>query len=98
MGGINVVARFRALEGMDHKLKEILLALIVPSRADEGCISYDLHQAIDDPSVFVFYETWESKAHLDRHASTPHVQQFRSKAKDLLAEPAQVILLSKIST
>jgi quinol monooxygenase YgiN len=35
---------------------------------------------------------------LDRHSSTPHVQHFRSKVKDLLAEPPQLILLAKISS
>ncbi|MGC9964979.1 MAG: putative quinol monooxygenase [Syntrophobacteraceae bacterium] len=96
--GINVVARFKAMEGMDRKLKELLLTLIEPSRSDEGCIDYELHQAIDEPALFIFYETWESREHLDRHSSTPHVQHFRSKVKDLLAEPPQLILLAKISS
>ncbi len=95
---ISVVARFKALEGMDRKLKQLLLTLIGPSRSDEGCIDYELHQAIDDPALFIFYETWKSREHLDRHSSTPHVQQFRSKVKDLLAEPPQLILLAKISS
>jgi quinol monooxygenase YgiN len=59
--GINVVARFKAMEGMDRKLKELLLTLIEPSRSDEGCIDYELHQAIDEPALFIFYETWESR-------------------------------------
>ena len=95
---IAVVARFKAMEGMDLKLKELLLTLIEPSRSDEGCISYDLHQAINDPTLFIFYETWQSKEYLDKHSATSHVQHFRSKAKELFAEPPQVSLLVKISS
>jgi quinol monooxygenase YgiN len=94
---VTVVARFRADEGMERQLKELLLSLIAPSRSDKGCIRYDLHQSYDDPAVFVFYETWESKELLGEHSATPHVRQFRVQAKALLAEPPEVILLTKIS-
>ncbi|MFZ2446546.1 MAG: putative quinol monooxygenase [Syntrophobacteraceae bacterium] len=94
---ITVIARVRARAGMEASLKELLLALIVPSRSDEGCINYDLHQGIDDPALFIFYENWQSREHLDRHSATPHVELFRSKAKALLAEAPELTLLDMIS-
>ena len=60
-------------------------------------LSYELHQAINDPALFIFYEIWQSKEHLDKHSATSHVQHFRSKAKDLFTEPPQLTLLTKIS-
>ncbi len=96
-GEITVVARFKSKPGMEDELKKLLLSLIKPSRSDEGCINYDLHQAIDDPTIFLFYENWRSKAHLDKHSATLHVQQFRSKAKDLLSEAPQLTLMHMIS-
>ena len=95
---ITVIARFKAMEGMDAKLKELLLTLIEPSRSDEGCISYELHQAINDPALFIFYEIWQSKEYLDKHSTTSHVQHCRSKAKNLLAEPPELTLLAKIGS
>lgn len=94
---VTVIARFKAKEGSDRELKELLLSLIEPSRSDEGCINYDLHQAFDDPALFVFHETWESKELLSKHSATAHIQQYRAKAKPLLAEPPEVILLTRIS-
>ena len=96
-GKITVVARFRAKPGMEDDLKKLFLALIVPSRSDDGCINYDLHQAIDDPTIFLFYENWNSKEHLDKHSATSHVQDFRSKAKALLAEAPELTLMNMIS-
>lgn len=95
---VTVVARFRAAEGSDRELKELLLSIIEPSRSDEGCISYDLHQALKDPALFVFYETWENKELLNKHSASPHIQQFRPKLKALLAEPPEVTLMEKISS
>ena len=95
---VTVIARFRAAEGAEVELKELLLSLIEPSRSDEGCISYDLHQAFNDPALFVFHETWENKELLSKHSATEHVKQFRSKSKALIAEPPEVTLLTKISS
>jgi quinol monooxygenase YgiN len=96
-GKITVVARFKAKGGMEKELREMLLSLIEPSRSDGGCINYDLHQSIEDPAVFWFYENWSSKEHLSAHSATPHVQAFRAKAANLLAEPPELNLLEIIS-
>jgi len=95
---IAVVARIKAKEGMEATLKEILLSVIGPGRADEGCIKYELHQAIKDPSLFVFYEIWQSKEHLQKHGATSHMQQFRDKVKDLVKEPPELTLLTILSS
>ena len=44
------------------------------SRAEPGCIGYDLHLAKNDPGLFLFYETWKSQADLDAHFETPHLK------------------------
>ncbi len=97
MGRITVVARFTAKRGKESELKAQLLQLVKPSRADEGCIGYDLHQAVENPGVFLFYENWESRELLDRHAASPHVQAFRAGSKPLLAAPPELTLFEKIS-
>lgn len=94
---ITVVARFKAKEVSEQKLRNVLLTLIEPSRLDEGRIKYDLHQGINDPTRFIFYEIWESKELLDRHAASSHVQNNIARVKDLLAEPPEVTLLDRIS-
>ncbi|MDR3570416.1 MAG: putative quinol monooxygenase [Syntrophobacteraceae bacterium] len=94
---ITVIARFRAAKGAERELRELLLSLIEPSRSDQGCVSYDLHQGLQDPTLFVFYETWENKELLSSHSATAHVRQLRSQSKTLLAEPPEVSLLTKIS-
>ena len=94
---VTVLARIKAKSGMEQKIQEELLALVNPTRLEEGCISYDLHQAFDDKALFVFYENWRSKEDLDKHMATAHFQAFAARANDILAEPVEITLLEMIS-
>ncbi len=89
---VTVVARMQARPGMEARLKEELLHMVAETRKEEGCINYDLHQSPDDPAKFLFYENWTSRAHLDRHAQSAHIQSFRSRAGDLLVAPTEIAL------
>lgn len=79
-----IVAAMRALAGKEEQLRAELLALVPPTRAETGCIRYDLHQDTRSPADFVFYEIWENREVWLTHMETPHLQAFRGKAQDLL--------------
>ncbi len=93
---ITVIAQLKAIEGKESKLKEILLSLIEPSRDDEGCINYDMHQSEDDPTTFMFHENWASKEFFEKHLATPHLQNFIKNSEELLAKPLDVSLWKKV--
>jgi quinol monooxygenase YgiN len=94
---VTVLAHIKAKTGMEEKVKAELLALVNPTKMEEGCITYDLHQACADNALFVFYENWNSKEHLDKHMATAHFQAFSTKADELLAEPVKIILMEMIT-
>jgi quinol monooxygenase YgiN len=71
---IRVVAHVTALPGHAAPLRAVLLALLAPTRAEPGCLFYDLH-AGDTPDVFTFIEAWATEADLDRHLQSAHIQQ-----------------------
>lgn len=87
---ITIVAKIKAKDAMRDQLKEVLLSLIAPTRSEEGCISYSLHQDCDDPSVFMFYENWASREALDVHLQTPHLQGLAARADELFAAPLEI--------
>lgn len=94
---ITVVAHLKAKPGKEEDLKKELLALIEPSRNDQGCVNYDLHQSTNDPAHFIFHENWNTMSDLELHLQQPHLQDFVAKADDLLSEPLQVITANMIS-
>jgi len=71
---IRVVAHVAALPGHAAPLRAVLLALLAPTRAEPGCLFYDLHSS-DSPHVFTFIEAWATEADLDRHLQSAHIQQ-----------------------
>ena len=83
---------------MEETLRAKLLALVEPTRAETGCILYDLYQARDDTSLFMFYECWKSRDDLEKHLQKPHIKNFMETADELLAVPFTVSLWEKIST
>jgi quinol monooxygenase YgiN len=95
-GKVTVIAYHRAKPGKEQALRDALLAVCAPTRAEKGCINYDLHASPDEPGVLVFLENWESKADLDAHLASPHIDAFRAIAPDLLAEPPDITLWNEI--
>ena len=94
---ITVLAKLRAKDGMYETVKNDCLALVEPTRSEEGCIIYDFHQDTDDPASFMFYEQWVSKQALDEHLRMPYLQAFFSKAEELLDGQVDVTIYEKLS-
>ncbi len=71
---VTVLARLRAKKGQESNLRQGLHALLAPTRAEAGCINYELHESPEEPGLFLFYENWRSQADLDAHFQTPHLK------------------------
>jgi quinol monooxygenase YgiN len=78
---LTVVAKIVAKKNKIEFVKSELLKLIGPTQKEKGCISYVLHQDNNEPSVFMFYENWESKELLQAHLENDHLKQY-TKATD----------------
>lgn len=85
-----VVARFRAKEGKEEALKNVLVALVAPTRRELGCYQYDLLQNPVDAHDFCFVERWENEKTLDQHLASEHIKKGREQFADLVAESPQV--------
>jgi quinol monooxygenase YgiN len=93
---LTVIAQIKAKPGKEAQVRQELLSLVGPSRKDAGCVNYDLHQATDNPAVFLFHENWTSKAHLDAHLAKPDLQAVLGRVGQLVAEPPQITLWERI--
>jgi quinol monooxygenase YgiN len=96
MSKVTVVAKVVARQDSVAAVKNELLRLIEPTRKESGCIGYDLHQDNDDPAMFIFYETWESAACLEKHMNTDHFMNY-IKAVDGMIENKEVYKMVRIA-
>ena len=86
MSKLTVVAKVVAKVESLATVKSELLKLIEPTRKEVGCIEYNLHQDNEAPTVFIFYETWESSACLDNHLNSAHFKNFAGAVGSLVEE------------
>ena len=87
---VHVIARVRAKAGKEEALKNILSALVPPSRRELACFQYDLLQSSSDPREFCFVERWESQLALDKHAASEHVARAADQIADLVEAPPDI--------
>lgn len=79
--GIILTAMVKAKPGEEDAVKEILVALVEPTRKEPGCLAYNLHQSKSDKPQFMFYEQWASKEALDAHGQMPYMKALGGKLK-----------------
>ena len=73
---LTIVARISVKEGNVDLVKSELLKLIEVTRAEEGCINYDLHQDNENPNFFIFHENWETRELWQAHMNNPHLAAY----------------------
>lgn len=96
-GKVTVIAKLKARPGLEDEVRKTLMALVAPTRSEEGCINYDLHRAQDDPSLFLFHENWVSREALDTHLAKPYLQGLMARSDQLFSEPIDIMLWTEIS-
>lgn len=96
MALLTVVAKIQAKEGSEDTVAAELRKLVAPTRAEAGCVTYDLHRSVEDPTVFVFHEIWESRHLLETHLTSPHMKRYLAATDGLIAD-WELNLLEKIA-
>jgi quinol monooxygenase YgiN len=86
MARLTIVANIRTKVAKIDMVKAELLKLIDVTRAEEGCINYDLHQDNERPAHFMFYENWESWGHWQNHRNNKHMRDFRAATEGAIEE------------
>jgi quinol monooxygenase YgiN len=81
---IRVVAHFKPKPGKMDEARKLLLGFIQPTRAEKGCVFYDLHDNPEDPDDLTFIEEWETVEDLDAHGKSPHLTAGRQRMPELM--------------
>ena len=76
-------------EAVDE-MRGALASLAEQTRAEEGCLAYDLYESGAVPGYFVTIERWRSQADLDAHLSAPNVAAALASAAGKLTSEVNV--------
>ena len=86
MAKLTIVANIVANADKIDMVKAELMKLINITRAEVGCINYDLHQDNENPAHFLFYENWESRELWQNHMDNQHLQNYMAATEGAVAE------------
>jgi quinol monooxygenase YgiN len=67
---------FRAKPQYRDELIQALLNLIEPTRAEPGCLQYDLLLDKENPNFLIMAEKFDSQKALDDHEQQPYIKHF----------------------
>ena len=57
--------------------------LVMATRDEAGCITYEFYRGLSDPDTLVIFQEWETKDALVNHLSTPHVEAFLRRLPEI---------------
>ncbi len=83
---LTIVAQILAKDEKRELVKNELLKLIETTRAEEGCINYDLHQDNQNPNLFLFYENWTRRDLWQKHMENSHLAEYMKATEGAIAE------------
>ena len=94
---LDVVAHLHAIAGEESSVREVLTGLVSPTRAEDGCLRYDLFEDLADPCRFTFLEEWTSLDALKAHSQSTHITQGRARLEGKMREANWVQTLNQIA-
>ena len=93
---VKLIARIHAQPGQADLVASALLELAGPSRAESGCLLYDVCRSQADPNELLVLEEWESREALDTHMATPSFKAFVARIGSALAGEPELTFIERL--
>lgn len=71
-----VAALWRAREGEEERISELIEMMTPHSRDEPGCRFYQAHRSVGDPRLFFLYEQYDDESAYEAHMATEHFQKY----------------------
>ncbi len=71
-----VAATWRAKQGEEDRIREVIETMRPLSLAEPGCRFYQAHVSVDDPCTFFLYEQYADEAGYQAHMQTEHFEKY----------------------
>ena len=71
-----VAALWRAREGEEEKIHQLIEVMTPLSRGEQACRFYQAHRSPEDPRLFFLYEQYDDEAGYAAHMATQHFEKY----------------------
>ena len=96
MQEVILVAQIRAKQNKYIELKQELTSLVKQTQTEPGCQQFELHQAEQDPHLFVLWECFTTQSTFELHMQQPYTKNYFELIKPNLTEATEGIRLNKV--
>ena len=72
-----IIVKFEVIESQINLFENEVVKILKSTREEQGCILYELHQDLENPYVFMFYEIWETTEAWEKHDTMPYIEAFK---------------------
>jgi quinol monooxygenase YgiN len=97
-GVLTVVARIHPKAGKESEIEGLLVKMADAVRQHEpDCLVYRPHRSTAEPTTFYFYEQYRTDAAFEFHRTAPHLAQYRTEMRELLARPTEIDLYRSLT-
>jgi quinol monooxygenase YgiN len=93
---LDVFVRFDARPGKLEQLRDELVLILEPTRAESCCIDIGLYEETNGSGTLIIHSTWASEAAFDAHAQLPHMKRFLNLVGELIANPVKAVRTRQI--
>ena len=84
MSDLHIIATLVAKPDQADRLRQMLTEGAAQFRQEDGCISYDVQEDMNQPGRFKTYERWRDRAAADAHMATPLMNSLLAQPPDIL--------------
>jgi len=91
-----IFARLEPKPGKEPQLRDELMRVLEPTRAEPGCLRIHFYESTRGPSVCFIHSEWIDEAAFDAHVELPHTQRFNGAVADLLTSPLRAVRTKQI--
>jgi quinol monooxygenase YgiN len=96
MSKLTIVAHITLHPDKVDFVKTEMAKMFPITRAEEGCLQYDLHQDNKNPAYFMIYENWTSYETWQAHMNAEHMAVHCSHAHCLFVSFHQQLFLRQL--
>lgn len=88
---ITIFATFTPRAGLEQAALDVLREVLAPTRAEPGCLRFDLFVSADRPTTYHLYEIFTNTEAIDAHRRTAHYRAYRASIEPLLDIPQHAV-------
>jgi quinol monooxygenase YgiN len=92
-----IFARLEPLPGNELQVRDELLRVLEPTRAEPGCLRINMYESTRDAVVYFIHSQWTGEPAFDAHVNLPHTQHFAGAVEPLLVQPLKAVRTNQIA-